>query len=91
MVATDGSELVKRAVYTAIEISKLIEAKLFAVHVITLEGNSIFHSTPIFVSCLCSTKKSTILHQNLMINTVFLKNMSLKMFNSWNIKFLISN
>jgi nucleotide-binding universal stress UspA family protein len=44
MVATDGSELVKRAVHTAIEIARLSEAKLYAVHVISLEGNSIFHS-----------------------------------------------
>jgi len=28
-------------------------------------------SSPIFVSRLCSTKKSTIFHQNLMTNTVF--------------------
>lgn len=34
MVATDGSELVKKAVDTAIEISKLGEKKLYAVHVI---------------------------------------------------------
>ncbi len=36
MVATDGSELVKKAVDTAIEISKLRQAKLYAVHVISL-------------------------------------------------------
>jgi nucleotide-binding universal stress UspA family protein len=34
MVATDGSELVRKAVDTAIEISKLGENKLYAVHVI---------------------------------------------------------
>ena len=44
MIATDGSELVKRAVDLAIEIAKLSEAKLYAVHVIALEGNSIIHS-----------------------------------------------
>jgi nucleotide-binding universal stress UspA family protein len=38
MVATDGSELVKRAVHTAIEIARLSEAKLYAVHVITPGG-----------------------------------------------------
>ena len=37
MVATDGSELVKKAVATAIEISKLENAKLYAVHVIPLD------------------------------------------------------
>jgi nucleotide-binding universal stress UspA family protein len=36
MVATDGSELVRKAVDTAIEISKLGEAKLYAVHVISM-------------------------------------------------------
>jgi nucleotide-binding universal stress UspA family protein len=44
MIATDGSELVKRAVDVAIEIAKLSEAKMYAVHVIALEGNSIIHS-----------------------------------------------
>ncbi len=33
MVATDGSEHVKKAIATAIEIAKLSEAKLFAVYV----------------------------------------------------------
>lgn len=36
MIATDGSELVKKAVDTAIEISKLGQSKLYAVHVISL-------------------------------------------------------
>ena len=36
MLATDGSELAKKAVDTAIEISKLGQAKLYAVHVISL-------------------------------------------------------
>jgi nucleotide-binding universal stress UspA family protein len=36
MVATDGSEAVKRAVDTAIEIAKLSGAKLYAVHVISM-------------------------------------------------------
>jgi len=44
MVATDGSELVKRAVEVAVEIARISEAKLYAVHVIELESNSIFHS-----------------------------------------------
>ena len=39
MVATDGSELVKRAVDLAIEIAKLSEAKLYAVYVIELGGH----------------------------------------------------
>ena len=41
MVATDDSELVKKAVDSAIEIVKLSEAKLYAVHVIALGGYSI--------------------------------------------------
>ena len=40
MVATDGSELVKRAVDLAIEIAKLSEAKLYAVYVIDLESHN---------------------------------------------------
>ena len=36
MVATDGSEPVRKAVDSAIEIAKLSEAKLYAVHVIAL-------------------------------------------------------
>ena len=44
MVATDGSELVKKAVKSAVEIAKLSEAKLYAVHVIALGSNSIIHS-----------------------------------------------
>ncbi len=45
MIATDGSELVKRAIQTAIEIAKLSEATLYAVYVISLGGyNSILHS-----------------------------------------------
>jgi nucleotide-binding universal stress UspA family protein len=43
MVATDGSEHVKTAVKLAIEIAKLSEAKLYAVHVIALVSNSIIH------------------------------------------------
>lgn len=35
MVATDGSEHVRKAIATAIEIAKLSEAKLFAVYVIS--------------------------------------------------------
>jgi len=40
MVATDGSESVKKAVDSAIEIAKLSEAKLYAVYVIALGGYS---------------------------------------------------
>lgn len=36
MVATDGSEAVKRAVDTAVKIAKLSETKLYAVHVISM-------------------------------------------------------
>jgi len=36
MVATDGSERVRKAIYTAVEVAKLSEAKLYAVHVIGL-------------------------------------------------------
>ncbi len=36
MVATDGSEAVKGAVDTAIKIAKLSEAKLYAVHVLSM-------------------------------------------------------
>lgn len=41
MIATDGSELVKRAVDAAIEIAKITEAKLYAVYVIAPGGLSI--------------------------------------------------
>jgi nucleotide-binding universal stress UspA family protein len=44
MIATDGSELVKQAVKSAVEIAKLNEAKLYAVHVIAIGGYSIIHS-----------------------------------------------
>ena len=40
MVATDGSESVKKTVDSAIEIAKLSEAKLYAVYVIALGGYS---------------------------------------------------
>ena len=43
MVATDGSEEVRKAVDSAIEIAKLSDAKLYAVHVIALVSNSIIH------------------------------------------------
>lgn len=36
MIATDGSEEVKKAVNTAVEIAKLTTAKLYAVHVISM-------------------------------------------------------
>ena len=41
MIATDGSELVKKAVDSAIEIAKLCHAKLYAVYVISFGGYSI--------------------------------------------------
>jgi nucleotide-binding universal stress UspA family protein len=44
MVATDGSEHVRTAIDSAIEIAKLSEAKLYAIHVITLGFYSITHS-----------------------------------------------
>ena len=44
MVATDGSELVKQAVKSAVEIAKLSEAKLYVVHVIAIGSYSIIHS-----------------------------------------------
>ena len=44
-VATDGSEQVRKAVDSAIEIAKLSDAKLYAVHVIALRFYSIIHST----------------------------------------------
>jgi nucleotide-binding universal stress UspA family protein len=44
MVATDGSELVKQAVKSAIEIAKLSEAKLYAVYVIEMGSHVIIHS-----------------------------------------------
>ncbi len=40
MVATDGSESVRKAVETAVEIAKITGAKLYAVYVITLGGFS---------------------------------------------------
>ncbi len=43
MVATDGSELVKKAVDTAVEVAKISEAKLYAVYVITSGGGSLRH------------------------------------------------
>jgi nucleotide-binding universal stress UspA family protein len=46
MVATDGSELVRKAVDTAIEIAKLSKAKLYAVHVITQEEFSVTQHNP---------------------------------------------
>ena len=41
MVATEGSELVRKAVDSAIETAKLCKAKLYAVYVLSLEGYSI--------------------------------------------------
>ena len=41
MIATDGSEYVKRAVSSGIEIAKLSDAKLYAVHIVpTLPSSS---------------------------------------------------
>jgi nucleotide-binding universal stress UspA family protein len=45
MVATDGSEPARKAVDIAIEIAKLIETKLYAVHVVSLGSYLITHST----------------------------------------------
>jgi nucleotide-binding universal stress UspA family protein len=44
MIATDGSEHVRTAIESAIEIAKLSEAKLYAVHVIALGFYSTTHS-----------------------------------------------
>jgi len=44
MVVTDGSELVKQAVKSAVGIAKLSEAKLYAVNVIAMGNYSIIHS-----------------------------------------------
>jgi len=41
MIATDGSELVRKAVGSAIEIAKLSEAQMYAIYVIALGGYSI--------------------------------------------------
>ncbi len=41
MVATDGSESVRKAVETAVEIAKISGAKLYVVYVIASEGFSI--------------------------------------------------
>jgi len=46
MVATDGSELTKKAVDSAIEITKLNEAKLYAVHVVAPGDFSITQNEP---------------------------------------------
>jgi len=46
MVATDGSELTKKAVDSAIEITKLNNAKLYAVHVIAPGDFSITQNEP---------------------------------------------
>lgn len=44
MIATDGSEPVKRAVDSAIEIAKISETKLYAIHVISQGFYLITHS-----------------------------------------------
>ena len=44
MVVTDGSELVKQAVKSAVGIAKLSEAKLYAVNMISMGNYSIIHS-----------------------------------------------
>jgi nucleotide-binding universal stress UspA family protein len=41
MIATDGSELVRKAVDSAIEIAKLSEAQMYAIYVIVQGGYSI--------------------------------------------------
>jgi nucleotide-binding universal stress UspA family protein len=43
MVATDGSEPVKKAVDTAVEVARLSEAKLYAVYVIAAGGHTVGH------------------------------------------------
>jgi len=43
MVATDGSELVRKAVDTAVEVAKLSGAKLYAVYVVASGGISLTH------------------------------------------------
>lgn len=43
MVATDGSEPVKKAVDTAVEIAKLSGAKLYAVYVVASGGYTVGH------------------------------------------------
>ena len=45
--------------------------RIFGIPKVTPLTYETFLSTPIFVSRLCSTKKSTIFYQNLMTNTVF--------------------
>jgi nucleotide-binding universal stress UspA family protein len=45
MVATDGSEEVKKGIDSAIEIAKFSNAKMYVVHVIALGFYSITHST----------------------------------------------
>ena len=47
MVATDGSELTKKAVDSAIETAKLCKAKLYDVYVFSLEGYSMTPSRDI--------------------------------------------
>jgi nucleotide-binding universal stress UspA family protein len=46
MVATDGSELTKKAVDSAIEITKLNKAKLYAVHVVAPGDFAITQNEP---------------------------------------------
>ena len=46
MIATDGSELTRKAVDSAIEITKLNDAKLYAVHVIAPGNFSITQNEP---------------------------------------------
>lgn len=43
MIATDGSESVKKAVDTAVELARLSEAKLYAVYVVTSGGYTFGH------------------------------------------------
>ena len=43
MIATDGSELVRKAVDTAVEVAKLSGAKLYAVYVVASGGISLTH------------------------------------------------
>lgn len=43
MISTDGSELVKKAVDTAVEVAKLSGAKLYAVYVVASGGYTVGH------------------------------------------------
>jgi len=52
-------------------INWVIDNQLARRNIIEDQKAYLIYLTPIFVSRLCSTKKSTIFYQNLMTNTVF--------------------